>query len=135
MDGSTSFLDLPEKEFVEKLKGRSAWKERSDKTLSNIHWPEFKNRTGVQLQNLQCSNTPDQQSSVEDDPFAIKPDLLNKSSIKVVYLGNSMLERLKTTGASTQVCNSTVTLGAILLAIIKKGWIPSLSTEYDSDKW
>jgi hypothetical protein len=135
MDDSTFFLDLPEKEFLEKLRGRSVWKERSDKTLSDIQWPELRNRTGVQLPNLQCSNTPDQQSNSEDDPYAIRPDLLNKSSIEIVYLGNSMLERLKTTGASTQVCNSTVTLGAILLAVTKEGWIRSRSTEYDSDKW
>lgn len=107
MDGL--FLDLSEKEFLERLEGRSAWKERSDKTLSDIHWPEFKNRTGVQLQNLQRSNTSDRQSNAEDNPFTIKPDLTNKSSIEVVYLGSSMLERLKTTGASTEVCNSTGT--------------------------
>lgn len=111
MNTSTSFLDLPEEEFVQKLKTVSAWKERSERTVRDIHWPELKNRTGADLEVIQCYNTSEQDSDIQDDTFASKPDFSNKSAIEVVYLGNSMLERLKTTGASTEVCDLLVRLG------------------------
>ncbi|KAF2654256.1 hypothetical protein K491DRAFT_550720, partial [Lophiostoma macrostomum CBS 122681] len=40
------------------------------------------------------------------------PDLTNTSKISVVYLGNSMLERLKTTGRTTQLANLTTSWNA-----------------------
>jgi sugar phosphate isomerase/epimerase len=40
-------------------------------------------------------------STSSPDPYAPLPDLTNKNPPEVIYLGNSMLERLKTTGKHT----------------------------------
>lgn len=53
-------------------------------------------------------------SSVEQgaDPFTSTANLSNKTAINVIYLGNSMLERLKTTGKTTKLAGLDVAWNA-----------------------
>lgn len=88
---------MADTEFLLALENYSKYKERSHNTYENVHLPELNTRCKLGL------NTSEAARPSEDDPFASKPDLHNTNPIEVVYLGNSMLERLKTTGSETQL--------------------------------
>ncbi|KAF1966663.1 hypothetical protein BU23DRAFT_661932 [Bimuria novae-zelandiae CBS 107.79] len=106
MNPPASFLDLSEQAFLERVKVRSSYKERSLKTLITVHWPELTRRLDLPSHILPDSPTSSRESNEQeerDDPFALPPNLSNKSRMDIVYLGNSMLERLKTTGKSTKL--------------------------------
>ncbi|KAF2463698.1 uncharacterized protein BDR25DRAFT_154944, partial [Lindgomyces ingoldianus] len=68
-----SFLELSDTDFQYKLTTSAKYKLRSHTTHHTIHVPE------------------------------LTPNLLNTSKITTLYLGNSMLERLKTTGKNTEL--------------------------------
>ncbi|KAF2789613.1 hypothetical protein K505DRAFT_328122 [Melanomma pulvis-pyrius CBS 109.77] len=98
----TSFIHLSDSEFLQKLSQYSKPKDRSHNTHHSIHLPELSLRLNLKLPlPLPTSSL----SEADSDPFTPTPDLENKSKIEVVYLGNSMLERLKNTGAATRLGN------------------------------
>lgn len=92
-----SFLTLSDTTFLSNLKPFSKHKERSHSTYHNIHLPELSYRLNLSLE------LPKPPTLSGHDPFALRPDTTNKSKIEAVYLGNSMLERLKTTGKHTEL--------------------------------
>ena len=64
-----------------------------------MHLPELNTRLNLNL-DIPCVPS----SSVDNvDPFAPIPNLENKNKIDVIYLGNSMIERLKNTGKDTRL--------------------------------
>ncbi|KAL5426942.1 hypothetical protein PMIN04_001664 [Paraphaeosphaeria minitans] len=71
--------------------------------MLEVHWPELDARLGLHFEVPKYSPPSSQASDTRDDPLTTQPDLSNTSKIKVIYLGNSMLERLKTTGTSTNL--------------------------------
>ncbi|CAO3566626.1 unnamed protein product [Mortierella alpina] len=81
-------LGVSQAEFKQQIQEAMAFKARSHETFSNIHMPE--------LQTM-VSSTPDLSSS--------QPIINNQvqGTIKAVLIGDSMLERLKTTGACTEL--------------------------------
>jgi hypothetical protein len=93
-------------EFLPALENCAKYKERSHNTYQNIHLPELNVRCGLGL------NISEPSDLAENDPFAPKPDLGNTNPIAVVYLGNSMLERLKTTGYETQLARLSTSWNA-----------------------
>ncbi|KAF2262018.1 hypothetical protein CC78DRAFT_535081 [Lojkania enalia] len=93
---STSSLSLPNPAFRSKLNVTAKFKQRSYNTYHTVHLPELNTRLGLNL-NLVLSKPS------TEDPFTCPPDLTNISKIQVLYLGNSMLERLKTTGKNTRL--------------------------------
>ncbi|KAJ4292733.1 hypothetical protein N0V90_009396 [Kalmusia sp. IMI 367209] len=95
---SQFFMTISDGNFITKLEATSKFKERADKTLKEIHLPELNARLHL---NLKLPEHID--LSISDDPYAPRPDLTNNSTIEVIYLGNSMLERLKTTGLATDL--------------------------------
>lgn len=94
---SPLFLEFSDENFLANLQTFSKFKQRSHQTYQNVHLPELNARLNL---NLEIPTLP---AISEDDPFAPHPDLSNTSKIEVVYLGNSMLERLKTTGRATNL--------------------------------
>jgi len=94
-------------DFLTRLIQHSKFKERSEKTYHTIHLPELNERL-----NLNLSLPPLPTSAPENDPFAAQPDLQNKNKIEVIYLGNSMLERLKTTGKCTRLAQFSTSWNA-----------------------
>ena len=93
-----SWLTMPDSEFLTLLQASSKFKQRSHDTHYTIHLPELSSR--LQL-NLTLPEPPG--PSADDDPFTPRANITNKKIIEVVYLGNSMLERFKTTGAATKL--------------------------------
>ncbi|KAF2176292.1 hypothetical protein K469DRAFT_441551, partial [Zopfia rhizophila CBS 207.26] len=83
------------------IKASAKFKERSHQTYHAIRLPELNSRLGLNLD--VPPPPPPPLPSPNDDPFTPRPHVINKSPISVVYLGNSMLERLKTTGSSTHL--------------------------------
>jgi hypothetical protein len=77
---------------IVQLERHSKFKRRSYDTHYNVHLPELNARLELGLS-----------LASEDDSAHQTPDLFNTSKIEVVYLGNSMLERLKTTGKATNL--------------------------------
>ena len=97
-DAKTSFLHLSDAEFLERLRSFAKFKQRSHQTHYQVHVPELTAR----LQLYAPLPTPDKDVSplAADAPT---PNLSNTSPITVVYLGNSMLERFKTSGITTDI--------------------------------
>ncbi|KAI4628812.1 hypothetical protein J4E83_003365 [Alternaria metachromatica] len=97
-DAKTNFLHQSDAEFLEKLRPFAKFKERSRQTHHQVHVPELTAR-------LQLDTTlpiPSEDAS-PPAPDALVPNLANTSPISVVYLGNSMLERFKTSGITTDI--------------------------------
>lgn len=94
-----SLLDMTEEEVQATLERYAKHKERSHNTYYGIHLPELNVRLNL---GLQLASFPE---PAEDDPFAPYPQLDNTNPIEIIYLGNSMLERLKTTGKETHLAN------------------------------
>jgi len=97
-DAKTNFLHLSDAEFLEKLRSFAKFKERSHQTHHRVHIPELIAR----LQFDTPLPTPSEDAS-PPAPDAPVPNLSNTSPITVVYLGNSMLERFKTSGITTDI--------------------------------
>lgn len=92
-----SWLQISDEEFLTRLKTSAKHKERSHQTHRNIHLPELNARLNLSL------DLPDPSPPPHDGPYALHPDLTNTSKIEVVYFGNSMLERFKTSGRDTEL--------------------------------
>jgi hypothetical protein len=97
---SQIFLTLSDDDVTAKLAQSSKFKQRSETTYQTIHLPELNSRLNL---NLALPLLP--AVAPNDDPFMPQPELENHNKIEVVYLGNSMLERLKTTGKDTRLAN------------------------------
>lgn len=93
---------MSEDSFLKELKQSSKFKQRSHDTHHNIHVPELTLR--LKLPNHETPSHP-QPNPAADDPVTPSANLSNTSPIHIVYLGNSMLERLKTTGQGTKLGN------------------------------
>ncbi|OAL51354.1 hypothetical protein IQ07DRAFT_586885 [Pyrenochaeta sp. DS3sAY3a] len=91
---------MSEDSFLKELKQSSKFKQRSHDTHHNIHVPELALR--LNLPNHETPSLPEPNPAL-DDPFSRSANLSNTSPIHIVYLGNSMLERLKTTGKDTNL--------------------------------
>jgi len=89
---------MSDADFLTLLKKSSKFKQRSHDTHHTIHLPELNTRLTL---NLDLPEPPE--PSPDDDPFDPRANLTNKQNIEVVYLGNSMLERFKITGAATKL--------------------------------
>lgn len=95
--------------FLSQLQDLSKFKQRSHDTHHNVHLHELNTRLSLGLDlPLASSNV----AQVEEDPFDPTPDFSNKNPINVIYLGNSMLERLKTTGENTKLAKLDVAWNA-----------------------
>lgn len=94
-----SSTDAADSEFLTKLHSHAKYKQRSHQTHHDIHLHELNARLNLDLTLPPIPNPP------ADDPFYTLPNLTNTSDIEVVLLGNSMLERFKTTGAATRLGN------------------------------
>ncbi|KAF2023016.1 hypothetical protein EK21DRAFT_119162 [Setomelanomma holmii] len=94
---------LSEEEFLAKLDLHAKFKQRFHDTHYNTHIHELNARLNLGLDLAPPQTTEHDASPRTPDPFASIPDLANKKTIEVVYLGNSMLERLKTTGKCTRL--------------------------------
>ncbi|KAI4960331.1 hypothetical protein J4E86_001953 [Alternaria arbusti] len=97
-DAKTNFLHLSDAEFLEKLQSFAKFKERSHQTHHQVHVPELTAR--LQLDTPLPTPSEDASPPAPDAPV---PNLSNTSPISVVYLGNSMLERFKTSGITTDI--------------------------------
>ncbi|KAI4655088.1 uncharacterized protein J4E79_008153 [Alternaria viburni] len=97
-DAKTNFLHLSDAEFLEKLQSFAKFKERSHQTHHQVHVPELIAR--LQLDTPLPTPSEDASPPAPDAPV---PNLANTSPISVVYLGNSMLERFKTSGITTDI--------------------------------
>jgi hypothetical protein len=86
-----------DEQFHAQMLTHSKFKQRSHDIHHNIHIPELNTRL-----HLNVSPPP---ATPSTDPFTPPPNLTNLSPISVIYLGNSMLERLKTSGSSTRLSN------------------------------
>jgi hypothetical protein len=94
---STPLPSLPStggSSFLTTLRPHSKFKQRSHDTHHTTHIPEFNLRLALNL------DLPTLSASSSPDPFASVP---NTSPIHAIYLGNSHLERLKTTGQATRL--------------------------------
>lgn len=82
-----------EEAFLSRIETHAKYKRRSYDTDHNAHMPEVTLRLNL------------------DSPLGTTtaPNLAKKQKINIVYRGNSMLERLKTTGKSTRLANPAVT--------------------------
>lgn len=97
-DAKVNFLHQSDAEFLGKLQSFAKFKERSHQTHHTVHVPELTAR--LQL------GTPLPAPGKDACPPAIDtptPNLSRTSPITIVYLGNSMLERFKTTGIATNI--------------------------------
>ncbi|KAI4651858.1 hypothetical protein J4E93_002054 [Alternaria ventricosa] len=97
-DAKTNFLHLSDAEFLVKLRSFAKFKERSHQTHHQVHVPELTTR--LQLDTSLPTPSEDASPPAPDAPV---PNLANTSPISVVYLGNSMLERFKTSGITTDM--------------------------------
>ena len=97
-DAKTNFLHQSDAEFLEKLRSFAKFKERSHQTHHQVHVPELIAR--LQLDTPLPTPSEDTSPPAPDAPV---PNLTNTSLISVVYLGNSMLERFKTSGITTDI--------------------------------
>lgn len=84
--------------FLARLHAQSKFKQRSHDTHSHVHLPELNTRLNL---NLPAASSHAVETS--EDVFSANPDSENMKDIRAVYIGNSMLERLKTTGRHTQL--------------------------------
>ncbi|KAI4714694.1 hypothetical protein J4E89_000375 [Alternaria sp. Ai002NY15] len=97
-DAKTDFLHQSDAEFLERLRSFAKFKERSNQTHHQVHVPELIAR--LQLDTPLPTPSEDASPPAPDAPV---PNLSNTSPISVVYLGNSMLERFKTSGITTDI--------------------------------
>ncbi|KAH7122755.1 SGNH hydrolase-type esterase domain-containing protein [Dendryphion nanum] len=77
-----TILSLPDDTFFPLLQIHSKPKPRSSTTYTTIHLPELNKRLSLNLS---------------------LPNLTSTSPMTTIYIGNSMLERLKTTGSTTRL--------------------------------
>ncbi|KAH6622128.1 hypothetical protein C7974DRAFT_216562 [Boeremia exigua] len=79
------------------------FKQRSHDTHHAVHIPELTLRLALDPHPAPPLPTPPLPTDADADADAPLPNLLNTQPIHAVYLGNSMLERLKTTGLGTRL--------------------------------
>jgi hypothetical protein len=91
------WLTMPDPDFLALLYASAKSKQHSHETHHNIHLPELNARLRLNL------TLPPVPPADDADPFAYRADLSNTRKIKVLYLGNSMMERFKTTGSITHL--------------------------------
>ncbi|KAF2114821.1 SGNH hydrolase-type esterase domain-containing protein [Lophiotrema nucula] len=95
-----SFLDMRDESFLARLAEKAKFKPRSHATYYSAHLPELNHRLSLGL----GLDLPEPITDVQDIGVDTStPTLSNMSKMEVVYLGNSMLERLKTTGKDTRL--------------------------------
>jgi hypothetical protein len=94
---------LSKSEFRKLLQAEMKFKTRSHDTYHKTHVPELKSRQEQLLEDNESNKDSTDSSSVEKN----EPPLLTNvpAAIDIVLIGDSMLERLKTTGAQTQIAN------------------------------
>jgi hypothetical protein len=85
-------------DVLEKLRACAKFKDRAHKTHHQIHVPELNTR--LQLDFPLPASNKDASAPAPDTPSL---NLSNTSPINIISLGNSMLERFKTTGADTNM--------------------------------
>ncbi|KAF2012521.1 hypothetical protein BU24DRAFT_253371 [Aaosphaeria arxii CBS 175.79] len=93
---------LLDPDFLARLQQHSRLKPRSHTTHQTIHLPELNSRLSL---NLDIPSPSPSNPPPPEDPFTPRPDLTTKTPITAIYLGNSMLERLKTTGSATKTAS------------------------------
>ena len=94
---------LSKTEFKKLLQAEMKFKTRSHDTYHNTHAPELKNRQ-AQLLKASAPNIASIGSSSVENIQTPSPTYL-PAAIDTVLIGDSMLERLKTTGAHTQIAH------------------------------
>lgn len=97
-DQETKDLRLYNDDFLNRLQALAKFKDRAHKTHQQVHVPELNRRLQLDLH----LPLPDEDASPLS-PDALSRNLSNTCPINVIYLGNSMLERFKTTGANTNI--------------------------------
>jgi hypothetical protein len=93
------WLTMSDTDFLALLDASAKYKQRSGATHHDVHLPELNVRLRL---NLTLPTPPPPPADVAE-PFMYRADLSNTHKIKVLYLGNSMIERFKTTGAITHL--------------------------------
>jgi hypothetical protein len=94
---------LSKTEFKKLLQAEMKFKTRSHDTYHNTHAPELKNRQ-AQLLKASAPNIASIGSSSVENIQTPSPTYV-PAAIDTVLIGDSMLERLKTTGAHTQIAH------------------------------
>jgi hypothetical protein len=97
-DSKASWVTMSDSKFLSKIQTVSKFKQRSHDTHHSIHLPELNARLNLGF-DLPKTTEP----SADNDPSTPLANLANVKKIEVVYLGNSMLERFKTTGTATRL--------------------------------
>lgn len=88
-------------EFRKLLRAEMKFKTRSHNTYHDTHAPELRNQQAQLLKGSPPSIAATSSTSVENIQTPSPPD--EPATIDTVFIGDSMLERLKTTGAHTQI--------------------------------
>jgi hypothetical protein len=98
-----TFLDLTDAEFLAKLQSYARFKTRSRDTHHSTHVPELNLRLRLNAEIVSPQQqAPSGDASQQNVPG---PNLTSTSPIHAVLLGNSMLERFKTTGLPISLCS------------------------------
>ncbi|KAE9367139.1 SGNH hydrolase [Stipitochalara longipes BDJ] len=102
-------VQIPENQGLSKtgfrklLQAEMKFKTRSHNTYHKIHAPELKNRQAQSLKDSTPNIASINSSSVDNIQIPSPTNL--PTAIDTVLIGDSMLERLKTTGAHTQIAH------------------------------